>query len=91
MKKKFSIPFVAFSFLSIAVFAQSENKKADTIKPAKEVILKNSDEKNLSQQLKENQLKERPVILNSDSLGTAKASSKKTKTGCSRHSKKKRS
>jgi hypothetical protein len=91
MKKKFSIPFLTFSFFSVTAFSQSENKKADTTKPAKEVILKNSGEKNLSQQLKENQLNEQPAILNPDSLGTTKAHSKKTKTMCSKQSKKKQS
>jgi hypothetical protein len=91
MKMKFSIPFFAFSFFSISVLAQTENKKTDTIKPAKEVILKNSGEKDFPQQLKENQLKEQPVILNSDSSNTAKANSKRTKGMCIRHSKKKRS
>ncbi len=89
MKKKFSIPFFAFSFFSISVLAQMENKKPDTIKPAKEVILKNSGEKNFPQQLKENQLKEQPVILNSDSSNTAIANSKQTKRMCNKHSKKK--
>jgi hypothetical protein len=91
MKKKFGIPFFVFSFFSITAFAQSENKKADTVKPAREVILKNSGEKNLPQQLKEEQLQQLPAILNPDSLNTAKANNKRTKGSCNKHSKKKRS
>jgi len=91
MKKKFSLPFFAFSFFSISVLAQTENNKPDTIEPAKEVILKNSGEKNLPQQIKENQFKKQPVILNSDSSNTAKANNKRTKGMCNKHSRKKHS
>ena len=68
MKRKFCISFFLFSFFSIALLAQSEGKKADTVVSAKQVILKNTGEKNLPQQLKEKQIKGQPEILKTDSL-----------------------
>lgn len=90
MKKKFAVPFVLLGF-SMATYAQPGDKKTDTVKPAKEIISKNSGEKNFLQQLKENQLKEHLVILNSDSSNTSKANHKRTKGIHNKHSKKKRS
>lgn len=67
MKKKFVIPFVLI-VLSFTARAQSE--KTDTMKAAKEVILKNNGEKDLPQQLQRGQLNQKPAMLNSDTTST---------------------
>jgi len=70
------------------MLAQSENKKADSTKPASEVILKKTGEKNLPQQLKEKQIKEQPVILKKDSVDMAAHTVSKHKKGkCIKHKK----
>jgi hypothetical protein len=84
MKKKLAVPFVLLGF-SLTTYAQPGDKKTDTVKPAKEIISKNSGEKKLPQQLKESQLNERPVKLTSDSLSTIA----KDRANCRKHSKKK--
>ncbi len=90
MKKRFSIPFLVFSLFSTIILAQSKDKKADTITPARQVILKNSGEKNLPQQLKEKQIKEQPAMLKTDSVSaTAKPGTKRTKTKYMKPQKKK--
>ena len=81
MKKKFYIPFFVLNFFSLVMLAQSENKKADSTKPASEVILKKTGEKNLPQQLKEKQIKEQPVILKKDSVDMAAHTVSKHKKG----------
>jgi membrane-bound lytic murein transglycosylase len=80
MKKKIGLSVFVFSFFSIMALAQSENKNADTT-AARQMILKNSGEKNLSQQLKEKQIKEQLVILKTDSISVAaQANTSKRKT-----------
>ena len=47
----------------MTAYSQPGDKKADSLKPAREVILKNPGEKDLPQKLKEDQLKQAPVML----------------------------
>jgi len=82
VKNKLGISLFALSLITLGAYSQTDNKKADTAKPAKEVI-KDSGEKDLPRQLKENQLKQQPVILNADSsMNTSQAKTKKTKKNC---------
>lgn|GEM_PF-6545976 len=80
MKNKFAFGFVLLTAFSAATYAQSSGKK-DTI-AAKETITKNNGEKNLPQQLKQNQLNENPVIIRSDSSVTAAKTKKDKKKHC---------
>jgi len=57
----------------MTVYSQTSDKKADAVKPAREVILKNPGEKDLPQKLKEDQLKQAPVILSDSSINNSKA------------------
>lgn len=90
MKSKFSIPFFVLSLISIDVYSQSGNQKADTIKPAKEVLQNNTGEKNLPRQLKESQLKAAPVILKADSSAKSVGTNAKKKKSCDKSKGKKK-
>jgi len=89
MTNKFPIFFAVFGFLAIGACAQTRDKKTDSVKPAKEVILQNSGERELPQQLKENQLKGQPVILKADSSINTSKTVNRTKSNCSKLKKKK--
>jgi hypothetical protein len=90
MKMKFCISFVLFGFFSTTLLAQSGGKKADTIVSAKQVILKNTGEKNLPQQLKEQQINAQPEILKRDSLSVANAVGKNANRKSARCKKRKK-
>ena len=91
MKNKFVIPVYVLSLISLSAYSQTGDKKADSIKPAKEIIRDDSGEKGLPMQLKENQLKAQPVVLNAElSTKTAQANNKKAKP-VNKHQKRKRS
>ena len=63
MQKKFVIPFVLMGLLFCT---RAHSQKTDSVKSAKQIILKNDGEKDLPQQLKQNQLNEKPAALKPD-------------------------
>jgi len=91
MKRKFCISFVLFGLFSTTLLAQSAGKKADTIVSAKQVILKNTGEENLPQQLKEQQINAQPEILKTDSLSITNAAGKNANRKSARYKKRKKS
>jgi len=80
MKKHILIGLFAF-ILPLIAPAQVENKKIDSSTSAKEMIQKNSGEKNLSKRLQKEQLKKNPELLAKDSTNGS-ASNKRHKTKC---------
>jgi len=87
MKRRFYILFLPFSFFSIAVFAQSANKKNDSTTSAKQIILKNNGEKVLPVQLKKDQLQKTPEVLKDSAMAITPAINKSTKNKCDKHKK----
>ena len=86
MKRKFYILLFAFSFLSVAVSAQSKNKKNDSTVSAKPIISKDQGEKDLPNQLKKDQLQKQPEALKKSATDSA-AAKKHTKTKWGKHKK----
>jgi len=80
MKKQILIVFVAF-IVPLVTLSQVKNKKIDSSASAKEMIQKNSGEKDLSKQLQKEQLKKNPELLTKDSANGS-ASNKRHKTKC---------
>src|SRR5438477_11224517 len=88
MKKKFYIHFFVLNLFSLVALPLSEKQNADSAKPVRQVSLKKTGEKNLTQQLKEKQIKEQPVILKKDSLDVSTGTMSKHKKGkCIKHKK----
>jgi hypothetical protein len=86
MKKKFSILFFAGTLISYGAMAQDGNKK-DSSQPAKEIIVKDWGEKDLSKKLKEDQIRKSPGSLVTDSLNNSKEFTNRAKDKHCRHKK----
>ncbi len=77
MKRKYFIPMLIISFLSITAFSQQTEKKT----AVKEIII-NSGEKNIPGDIQQDQLKAKPENLNQDKPVTKTKSSAKKKACC---------
>lgn len=73
----------------MTAYSQTNDKKPDSLKPAREVILKNSGEKDFPQKLKQDQLKQAPVILKTDSAINNSKATKPLKKNCKKKQNKK--
>jgi hypothetical protein len=80
MKGKFYILLFVFSTFSIAVAAQSKNKKNDSTTSAKQIISKDQGEKDLPNQLKKEQLQKQPETLKNPAADSTSAKNKHKRT-----------
>jgi hypothetical protein len=87
MKNQSLILVFVFSLVTTFAVAQAGNKTSDSVNSARQIILKNSGEKNLTGQIKKEQVSKSPELLGPDSSNTpvnaqrAKDKSNKQKKG----------
>ena len=86
MNKQFLISLFACSLVATQALAQAEDKKVDSVNSAKQLIRKNSGEKDLPKQVQKEQLNKNPETLTKDSLNST-STTKRSKSKYGKHRK----